>query len=109
MSLSVLDHLGLNLYSNIPAVISEVVANSWDADATKVTIDIDRDSGRITVGDNGIGMTRGDLNDRFLYVGYRRRENQATKTAKGRHVMGRKGIGKLSLFAIAETIQVVVG
>ena len=33
LSLNVLDHLGLNLYSNIPAVISEVVANSWDADA----------------------------------------------------------------------------
>ncbi len=42
LSLSVLDHLGLNLYSNIPAVISEVVANSWDADATEVSIDIDR-------------------------------------------------------------------
>ncbi len=106
LSLSVLDHLGLNLYSNIPAVISEVVANSWDADATTVTIGIDRDSGRITVSDDGIGMTQGDLNDRFLFVGYRRRENQPTKTAKGRHVMGRKGIGKLSLFAIAKTIQV---
>jgi len=48
----------------------------------------------------------GDLNDRFLLVGHPRRENQPTKTAKGRHVMGRKGIGKLSLFAIAKTIQV---
>jgi len=58
LSLSVLDHLGLNLYSNIPAVISEVVANSWDADATTVTMDIDRDSGRITVSDDGIGIRR---------------------------------------------------
>ncbi len=57
LSLSVLDHLGLNLYSNIPAVISEVVANSWDADATVVTIDIDKTAGAITVTDNGIGMT----------------------------------------------------
>jgi len=50
--------LGLNLYSNIPAVIFEVVANSWDADATTVTMDIDRDSGRITVRDDGIGIRR---------------------------------------------------
>ena len=28
LSLSVLDHLGLNLYSNIPVVLSEVVANA---------------------------------------------------------------------------------
>ena len=27
-------------------------------------------------------------------------------TAKGRHVMGRKGIGKLSLFAIADSVRV---
>lgn len=28
LSLSVLDHLGRNLYSNIPAVLSEVAANT---------------------------------------------------------------------------------
>ena len=33
LSLNVLNHLGINLYSNIPAVLSEIVANSWDADA----------------------------------------------------------------------------
>ena len=38
MSLNVLNHLGMNLYSNIPSVLSEVVANSYDADATKVDI-----------------------------------------------------------------------
>ena len=106
LSLSVLDHLGLNLYSNIPAVLSEVVANSWDADAIDVAIDIDPSAGLITLTDNGIGMTAQDLNDRFLYVGYRRREHGLTKTARGRHVMGRKGIGKLSLFAIAKTVRV---
>lgn len=110
LSLSVLDHLGLNLYSNIPAVISEVVANSWDADATAVSIDIDKVRGQITVTDNGVGMSVGmqvdDLNDRFLYVGYRRRDTGPAITARGRHVMGRKGIGKLSLFAIAETVRV---
>jgi hypothetical protein len=106
LSLSVLDHLGLNLYSNIPAVISEVVANSWDADATEVSIDIDRSAGTIIVADTGIGMTTADLNDRFLYVGYRRRESNPATTARNRHVMGRKGIGKLSLFAIAKTIAV---
>ena len=38
LSLNVLNHLGINLYSNIPAVLSEIVANSWDADATAVNI-----------------------------------------------------------------------
>ncbi len=34
LSLNVLNHLGLNLYSNAPAVLAEAVANGWDADAT---------------------------------------------------------------------------
>ena len=36
LSLNVLNHLGINLYSNVPAVLSEIVANSWDADAENV-------------------------------------------------------------------------
>lgn len=35
LSLNVLNHLGINLYSSIPAVLSEIVANSWDARTTK--------------------------------------------------------------------------
>ena len=105
LSLSILEHLGLNLYSNIPAVLSEVVANSWDADATEVSINLDETERTIEITDNGIGMTMQDLNDRFLYVGYRRRDMGPPTTRLGRHVMGRKGIGKLSLFAIAKTIR----
>lgn len=86
-------------------MLSEVVANSWDADADSVHIDIDAANKRITVTDDGIGMTQSDLNDRFLYVGYRRRDKEPIITAKKRHVMGRKGIGKLSLFAIADTVR----
>ncbi len=100
------DHLGLNLYSNIPAVLSEVVANAWDADAEEVEIVIDVDSRTISVADDGIGMTPKDLNDRFLYVGFERRKAGASVTARRRAVMGRKRIGKLSLFAIADTVQV---
>lgn len=38
---NVLDHLGINLYSNIAAVLTEAVANDWDADAETVDIKID--------------------------------------------------------------------
>lgn len=106
ISLRVLDHLGLNLYSNTPAVISEVIANAWDADATRVEVTIDTDTNTITVADNGHGMDLNDINNRYLLVGYRRREKQGRTTPKGRSPMGRKGIGKLSLFSIAKKITV---
>ena len=106
LSLNVLEHLGINLYSNVPSVLSEVVANSWDADASKVTIAFDKSADRIVIQDDGTGMTEAEVNARFLTVGYRRRDKQPGQTARGRAPMGRKGIGKLSLFSIAECIDV---
>lgn len=58
INLQVLNHLGLNLYSNTSAVLSEVVANAWDADAKEVLIEINGDS--ISITDNGIGMNLSD-------------------------------------------------
>jgi hypothetical protein len=106
LSLNVLEHLGINLYSNVPAVISEVVANAWDADAESVEITRNQDKDQIIIQDNGSGMTTEEVNCRFLRVGYRRRDEQPGLTPKGRLPMGRKGIGKLSLFSIAQEITV---
>lgn len=105
MNLNVLNHLGIRLYSNIPAVISEVVSNAWDADAENVKIEIK--DGLITIIDDGHGMTIEDINKRYLNVGYERRkdEDHAITPKHKRKVMGRKGIGKLSLFSIAETVE----
>src|SRR5690349_2223587 len=103
LSLNVLNHLGINLYSNIPAVLSEVVANAWDADADRVNIQIDKRADFITITDTGHGMNTHDINEKFLTVGYRRRDEKGGAVTRryGRAVMGRKGIGKLSLFSIA--------
>lgn len=107
LSLNILQHLGLNLYSNVPAVLSEVVANAWDADAGKVRIELDKGRDRIVLEDDGCGMTRDEVVDRFLLVGYQRRIRQPGPTPeRGRSPMGRKGIGKLSLFSIANEITV---
>lgn len=106
LSLNVLKHLGLNLYSNVPAVLSEVVANAWDADARNVQVILNKEEDYIVIQDDGIGMTTEDVNNRFLLVGYTRRDGQRGPTAMGRLPMGRKGIGKLSLFSIANRIVV---
>lgn len=104
VDLNVLNHLGIRLYSSIPAVVSEAVANSWDADAENVSITISENS--ISVEDDGHGMSVDDLNKKFLTVGYQRRKSGHDRTPSGRLVFGRKGIGKLSLFSIADTIEV---
>src|SRR6202046_955014 len=107
ISLNALEHLGINLYSNVPAVLSEIVANAWDADARKVTITLDKASETITIDDDGTGMDRDGVIDRFLTVGFKRRDEPGGhKTPGGRDPMGRKGRGKLSIFSIARTATV---
>ena len=105
IDLNVLNHLGLNLYSNVPAVLAELIANAWDADASQVDVSAKGQSGdkRIIIWDNGCGMNDTDLQEKFLTVGYQRRsKGSGDQTAgKGRPVMGRKGIGKLSVLSIA--------
>ena len=77
IDLNVLNHLGLNLYSNVPAVLSELVANAWDADAKRVSISIKgQDDKEITIQDNGCGMNDKDLREKFLTVGYQRRDKK---------------------------------
>ena len=106
LSLNVLRHLGFGLYSNIAAVLSEVVANAWDADAENVRVSIDATDGHVTIEDDGHGMTVEDANQKYLTVGYERRHSQSRTPRLDRPVMGRKGIGKLSLFSIARTVEV---
>ena len=120
LSLYLLEELGINLYSNTPAVLSEAVANSWDADATYVNIQINTENNEIVITDDGRGMlvndTVNEVNEKYLTVGYHKRddtqshnkdENGNIITSKfKRPIMGRKGIGKLSLFAISDEFHV---
>ena len=110
IDLNVLNHLGLNLYSNVPAVLAELIANAWDADASRVNVSVKEQSEgkRIIIQDNGCGMNDADLRKKFLTVGYQRRSpGSGDQTpGKGRPVMGRKGIGKLSVLSIARKVYV---
>ncbi len=87
-------------------MLSEAVANAWDADAKHVDIVIDTGTGTITVKDDGWGMTEQEINSRFLKVGYGKREDETAQIPRGRLPMGRKGIGKLALFSVANSIEV---
>lgn len=106
ISLNILNHLGIGLYSNVPAVLSEVVANAWDADAKEVYIDIDPNESIISIRDDGIGMKIDDINQKYLMVGYSKRTSEPPLTPMGRSPMGRKGIGKLSVFSIADIAEI---
>lgn len=107
ISLSVLNHLGRNLYRNVITVLGEAISNSWDADASNVWITIDKNNNCMTIVDDGDGMNFDDFQKKFLKIGYSKRRNGRYKTPNGRPFIGRKGIGKLALLSCAEKIHVV--
>ncbi len=106
ISLSVLNHLGRNLYRNIITVIGEAISNSWDADAKNVWITIDRENSTMCIMDDGDGMSAEDFQNKFLKIGYSKRKGQNYKSKSGRPYIGRKGIGKLALLSCAKRVHI---
>ena len=107
LSLSVLNHLGRNLYRNFITILGEAVSNSWDADANNIKIHVDSTTKCMTIIDDGIGMDAEDFQERFLTVGYSKRDGGLYKTQKGRPFIGRKGIGKLALLSCSKRVHIV--
>jgi len=117
-----IEKLGIKLYDRVSAVLAELIANCYDADAEHVTVTLpfDRylanksegtitDLGyEITIEDDGHGMTAKEVNDYYLYVGINRRTTRGEESPlKHRQIMGRKGIGKLAPFGICRRIEVI--
>ena len=145
------DDLGLNLYTSLPRVLVEFIANAHDADSPDVEITMDfeeidlarkkmkaqyeiekaqaeaakldgqeikvvpldgrtlPDDVQILIEDHGHGMSRDDLDAKFLVAGRRRRDEEPTgpRSEGGRLVMGRKGVGKLAGFGVARHVTVI--
>lgn len=106
ISLSVLNHLGRNLYRNFITVLGEAVSNAWDADAKNVWIDIDKAKSTFSIKDDGDGMNEEDFQDKFLKIGYSKRRGGVTKSARKRPYIGAKGIGKLALLSCAKRVSI---
>ncbi|MCA3723551.1 MAG: ATP-binding protein [Phenylobacterium sp.] len=107
ISLSVLNHLGRNLYRNFITVLGEAISNSWDADAKNVWVDIDWEARRFSVVDDGAGMDADAFQNRFLKIGYSKRKDSGNKTERGRPFIGAKGIGKLALLSCARRVTIL--
>lgn len=104
-----LEHLGTQMYKHRDAALAELIANCWDAGAKRVevTVPLDAplsDASEIRITDDGGGMSPDQVQTDYLVLGRNRRED--APDPPGRTVMGRKGIGKLAGFGIAERMEV---
>ena len=130
----IVQDLGINLYTTLPRVLVEFVANAHDADSPDVDVEMDfqaiRDARKrlredhknesvrladmelpgelfLKITDRGHGMSRDEMQKRFLIAGRRRREEERSARSPGdRILMGRKGLGKLAGFGVAKKVTV---
>lgn len=94
--------------------LTELVANAWDAGASRVSIVIPEDVGStLTVEDDGHGMTASNFRSRWMKLGYNRQKNQGTgvefppeRAGQHRAPFGRNGVGRHGLLCFADSYQV---
>jgi hypothetical protein len=105
---AILHHLGLSMYRNPYKAISELVVNSYDADATevKIYIDLEASTPYISIDDNGNGMSADEVVKYYLYLGYNSRDVFGETTGMKRKRIGTKGIGKLAGLGISERVRI---
>lgn len=109
----VLQILSSEIYDSPKAFLRENVQNAYDAilmrckkenlSLTKCKIDITVESNRITVRDNGIGMTEDVLKNNFWKAGS---SGKKTKLAQSAGVIGTFGIGAMANFGVCTTLRV---
>lgn len=111
--------IGRDLITDDFIAIFELVKNSYDAGATKVeivfkNIEKERERAKIFVIDNGEGMSRADLEEKWLLVGYswkRKQEEELEhkdfrdKISEKRLFAGAKGIGRFSCDRLGNNLK----
>ncbi len=106
--------LGEHLISDHAVGLIELVKNSYDADATEVIVKIadtgDAERTRVTIRDNGCGMTLEDIRLKWLspaadHKERDKRENR--RTALGRLPIGEKGVGRFAVHQLGRQLEMV--
>lgn len=97
------DHLEKITRAKPIQALSELVWNGLDADATRVSVTFEENDlgalDRVTVRDNGNGLSYADAPERFRRLGGSWKRPGAT-TANGRFLHGQEGRGRFKAFAI---------
>ncbi|WP_051310722.1 ATP-binding protein [Bradyrhizobium sp. Cp5.3] len=108
------------IYRQPASALRELISNAYDADATRVTIktDVPRFE-RITIEDNGSGMTPAVLAHLLFNIGGSAKRNaegeelgitsptDPTRSPAGRRLIGKIGIGLFSVSQLTHSFQII--
>lgn len=99
-------HLSEGIYTTFPKAVKELIINSFDADASRVDIDISQDFTAITILDDGTGINADKFHSEFIRVaGSKKRVGKANRKYP-RPMIGRFGVGFLAVARICNTARI---
>lgn len=109
----IMELLGEQLIKNHTLALFELIKNSYDADAGKVSLlllNIDEDDGAIEVQDDGVGMDFGTVTNIWMEPAHGHKGESRAKgirTGKGRLPVGEKGVGRFAVHRLGTEIELV--
>ena len=102
---ALLRELGERLVGQPHIALAELIKNSYDADATLCAVEIDKN--KITVIDNGHGMTETEFLTHWMTIGTRNKQERGESRNFRRNVTGSKGVGRLSAQFLAHKLEIL--
>lgn len=101
-------HLGRESIKDHTTALIELVKNSYDADAFNVDIEIlcTNDADIIRIADNGFGMTRDEILNNWLRIGFSGKRS-SKMSEEGRRKTGEKGIGRISADRLGAKLELI--
>ena len=100
-----LRELGERLVGKPHIALAELIKNSYDADATQVTIKFSPSEDCIEVSDNGHGMTFEEFRGFWMRIGTTHKRERRSKNL-GRQLTGSKGVGRLAVQFLANRMTI---
>lgn len=101
-----LRELGERLVGKPHIVLAELVKNSYDADATQVTINFSPNEGRIEINDDGHGMSVDEFKKFWMRIGTIHKKEKRSRNLE-RLMTGSKGVGRLAVQFLANKLTIV--
>lgn len=106
----VIDRLGQELVARQETAVSELVKNSYDADAENVSLEFCNSKelgGTLIISDDGEGMSRENLIEGFMRISSTSKIHEPKSTVFGRQRAGQKGIGRFSVQRLGRKLTVI--